>query len=391
MIHFVAPAGWPTGPAGWLPPADWMPEEYWPPPPHGWVFYVDEYGSPADAGPYHWDPEAWLAEAFVPAAQLFPEYTPPPASDTASPGGSSLPATEGPHGSRSAPTVLAAVVVLIAVSVVVLLVLRPERPNEVPALLPSAAPVTLPAPQDLLTAALTSLGFACITERAEPTMVGCRQGDSDNEMEVVRAVLDSDDEVVTFQMTGPLGAGGLGGDFQAHLAVVLQMSTDDPRVDVLTNLDALRTGKDKQVDLDWGTIQLAKEAGATTVTGIRQGDDPGPQAVKGFPVTADQVTEMLRGAGMDCETAGKTRTACDGVVIIRDGIDLAAIELDPVEHEALLPNLASMLTGPGVAPELVETVTTVGARGTRTAESIAGHLVEKTDDGVRIGRVEGWW
>lgn len=46
--RFNPPPNWPTPPAGWSPPADWVPDPSWPPPPPGWQLWIFD---PHQAGP----------------------------------------------------------------------------------------------------------------------------------------------------------------------------------------------------------------------------------------------------------------------------------------------------------------------------------------------------
>ncbi|MFD0483907.1 hypothetical protein ACFQ46_15000 [Kineococcus sp. GCM10028916] len=44
--RFNPAPGWPSAPAGWLPPAGWKPDPGWPPAPAGWPIVVNGTGFP---------------------------------------------------------------------------------------------------------------------------------------------------------------------------------------------------------------------------------------------------------------------------------------------------------------------------------------------------------
>lgn len=416
MIHFVAPPGWPSGPVGWLPPSDWAPDDHWPTPPRGWVFYVDEYGMPADPGPYHWAPvvasgfSARSASSPVhPETSVlgpdFPAYRPGAshhrtASDRlAAPQGLAPldPPDKPDRGPRGAVTVvtllllaaLAAVAVFLVRPVVEDLPLHPGR---------TSAPVTLPPPDDVHAAALESLGFHCGTERLDPVMVGCRQRVSDEVSVTARWVLDEDDEISTFWLYGN-SLGQASDTLHLSLAALLQLTTDDPQLEVLTTLTDLPEGTEERIELDWGSVDLVDfgAAGLQQVTAVRADGAPDPLQVKQFAGSTSEVEQALDEAGVACRQPEEGIIVCgkgrDRVDIRTDGELVISLRADlRVDQDHLRAVLRAVVDGGEVAPVEDELLAVAHTNPAATPwTSVAGYLAIGDGEQVLLTRVTGWW
>ncbi len=404
MIHFVAPPGWPSGPAGWLPPVDWTPGSGLPKPPRGWVFYVDDYGMPADPGPYHWDPETWAPENAYGtekdvATESFPTYRPPR------------------HRSSSAATVpepgrltrrrhpVRTLLVLAAVALVVVAVIRPDLVDRLKDAVISHDPsvsepapadgfTPLPEPDDLPAAAMVALGHRCITEAVEPHLIGCTPSGGDIEVSA-RWVLDADDEIITFQVVGR--ATGHGGQVSTSVAALLQLATGDPQVDIITALPELGEGDEQDFELDWGRVHIVDLGGdgLQLVRGMRADGPPPSMTPQQFAVSASEATTVLPADG-DFECSGKNaRLSCtrgDGEIAILSDDDTITTVLIGIDHidDTKGPLLNLILAQDDIQP-VIDAVLEVADNARGTVVSVAGFLVERVDDQVRVVPILPWW
>jgi len=100
-IRFTTPPGWDQPPEGYLPSAAWSPRPDWPPAPDGWTFYTDADGNPIEPPPGTWRPIATDSAAPEPELKL--------------------------NVTRLVQLVVAAVVLLTALSLVIVFAVRRER------------------------------------------------------------------------------------------------------------------------------------------------------------------------------------------------------------------------------------------------------------------------
>lgn len=389
MIHFVAPPGWPSGPEGWLPPIGWTPAPDLPDPPRGWVFYVDDYGMPADPGPYQWDPDDVASESFSTASPVQTSHH------------RSVVTAGMPHRVRVVVVLATALVAVVAMRLV--LVARPGLLDDLKDAMTTSQPsesagaqgdIPWPEPNDPTTAALTALGHRCITEAVEPHLIGCTARNGDVEL-TTRWVLDAEGEIITFQVRGQ--GTGPGGPTSTAVAVLLQLATGDPRVEIISALPGFAVGDEQDFALDWGSVHIGglDDHGRQLVQGVRADGPPPPMAPRRFVVSASEARAVLPADG-DFECSGKdtplTCTRGDGEIAIRSADDTITAVLIGVEHidDTKGPLLNLILAEDDILP-VVEAVLQVADREPGTVVAVAGHRVERVEAQVRIVRILPWW
>jgi|GEM_PF-4656872 len=259
-------------------------------------------------------------------------------------------------------------------------------------------PGVLPEPDDQLAVSLRSMGFSCVTERLQPTIVGCRLGATGEDRQTLRWVLDDAGSIVTFQAVGPPGSGMAGDAFQSS-AVTLLRSIDEDEGDVLAVMSELGSGASRTLDREWGSIELSQDSDlGPRITGLRSGAHLEPLQVKPFLGSAQGVVDSLVDDGTSCSAVTDTRYSCTvpdgrlGLLIEHQGSDITMINFsldDPSGQHATVLLLAALGQDDGNHVAGVVAVNGLSAEASVTA--VAGYLVEKIGGGYTINRVEGWW